>query len=117
MRDRLIHRVDRVKVRLEGFAFDILDQSPTAVRIGQDCDRKVPLRHDLEKQNVPTQCSAMAKGSNGAYLTDVPRQTDIVVRALLMRFRTAHLLERFALEHALAACGGAVTHVKSSVGD
>src|SRR5262245_1754979 len=108
MRNRLIDRIGRAKVRLQRVALYVLDQMPARLRIRQDRDREVPLGDYLEKQDVPGERAAMPERMNRTDLTDVPRESDVVIGTLLVRLNRAHLLERFAREHALALRRGAV---------
>ena len=59
MRDRLILRERRAVIRAQGFALDVLDQSPAVVGVGQDADREVALGHDLEQQDVAAERAAV----------------------------------------------------------
>ena len=102
MCDRLVVRERCALIRLQRGAFDVLNQAPSVLRVGQDADGEVPLRDDLEQQDVTPSvppCAATADRSDGA---QVPRDPDVVVSGLLVQLRRAHQLQRRAGQHATA---------------
>src|SRR5262245_8135078 len=112
VRDGLVRRVGNAEVRLQRFTFDVLNQPPAAVRVREDRDREVALGHDLEQQDVPAERAAVAERTQRPDAADVPRKTDVVVGPLLVGLHRPHLLQRRALQHAVAVRGGAVAHVE-----
>ena len=53
MRDGLVERVRRTEIRLQCLALDVLNHAPSDIRVGANRDREIPVRHDLQQQNVP----------------------------------------------------------------